>query len=96
MTESVKVGSEGKYTIGLIDKDRINYITAMNTERDTYNQSMRVRRLPFSPQLFSTLLAYVSFGFAACNILYVNILHADIELSAPAKTPFRCYLLALL
>lgn len=52
MTESVKVGSEGKYTIGLIDKDRINYITAMNTERDTYNQSMRVRRLPFSPQIF--------------------------------------------
>ena len=38
MTESVKVGSEGKYTIGLIDKDRINYIKAMNTERDTYNQ----------------------------------------------------------
>ena len=38
MTESVKVGSEGKYTIGLIDKDKINYITAMNTERDTYNQ----------------------------------------------------------
>ena len=32
MTESVKVGSEGKYTIGLIDKDRMNYITAMNTE----------------------------------------------------------------
>ena len=63
MTESVKVGSEGKYTIGLIDKDRINYIMAMNTERDTYNQSMRVRRLPFSPQLFSTLLTYVSFGF---------------------------------
>ena len=30
MTGSVKVGSEGKYTIGLIDKDRINYITAMN------------------------------------------------------------------
>ena len=38
MTESVKVGSEGKYTIGLIDEDRINYIKAMNTERDTYNQ----------------------------------------------------------
>ena len=65
MTESVKVGSEGKYTIGLIDKDRINYITAMNTERDTYNQSMRVRRLPFSPQLFSTLLTFVSLGLAA-------------------------------
>lgn len=65
MTESVKVGSEGKYTIGLIDKDRINYITAMNTERDTYNQSMRVRRLPFSPQLFSTLLAFVSLSLAA-------------------------------
>ncbi len=43
MTESVNVGSEGRYTIGLIDKDRINYITAMNTERDTYNQSMRMR-----------------------------------------------------
>lgn len=73
MTESVKVGSEGKYTIGLIDKDRINYITAMNTELDTYNQSMRVRRLPFSPQLFSTLLTYVSFGFAAiicCMSIY--------------------------
>ena len=73
MTESVKVGSEGKYTIGLIDKDRINHITAMNTERDTYNQSMRVRRLPFSPQLFSTLLTYVSFGFAAiiyCMSIY--------------------------
>lgn len=65
MTGSVKVGGEGKYTIGLIDKDRINYITAMNTERNTYNQSMRVRRLPFSPQLFSTLLTYVSFGFTA-------------------------------
>ena len=65
MTESVKVGSEGKYTIGLIDKDRINYITAMNTERDTYNQSMRVRRLPFSPQLFSTLLTFVGLGFTA-------------------------------
>ncbi len=73
MTESVKVGSEGKYTIGLIDKDRVNYITTMNTERDTYNQSMRVRRLPFSPQLFSTLLTYVSFGFAAiiyCMSIY--------------------------
>lgn len=35
MTESVKVGSEGKGTIGLIDKDRINYIKAMNKERDT-------------------------------------------------------------
>lgn len=73
MTESVKVGSEGKYTIGLIDKDRINYITAMNTKRDTYNQSMRVRRLPFSPQLFSPLLTYVSFGFAAiiyCMSIY--------------------------
>ena len=34
MTESVKFGSEGKYTIGLIDKDRIKYIKAMNTERD--------------------------------------------------------------
>lgn len=65
MTGSVKVGGEGKYTIGLIDKDRINYITAMNTERDTYNQSMRVRRLPFSPQLFSTLLAFASLGLAA-------------------------------
>ena len=65
MTESVKVGSEGKYTIGLIDKDRINYITAMNTERDTYNQSMRERRLPFSPQLFSTLLTFVGLGFTA-------------------------------
>ena len=38
MTELVKVGSESKYTIGLIDEDRINYIKAMNTERDTYNQ----------------------------------------------------------
>jgi len=65
MTESVKVGSEGRFTIGLIDEDRIKYIKVMNTERDTYNQSMRVRRLPFSPQLFSTLLTYVSFGFAA-------------------------------
>lgn len=55
MTESVKVGSEGKYTIGLIDKDRINYITAMNTERDTYNQSMRVRRVPFSTIIFDPL-----------------------------------------
>lgn len=55
MTESVKVGSEGKYTIGLIDKDRINYITAMNTERDTYNQSIRVRRLPFSTIIFDPL-----------------------------------------
>lgn len=77
MTESVKVGSEGKYTIGLIDKDRINYITAMNTERDTYNQSMRVRRLPFSPQLFSTLLTYVSFSSAAIiyciSIYYILI-----------------------
>lgn len=77
MTESVKVGSEGKYTIGLIDKDRINYITAMNTELDTYNQSMRVRRLPFSPQLFSTLLTYVSFGFAAiiyCMSIYYMLI----------------------
>lgn len=55
MTESVKVGSECKYTIGLIDKDRINYITAMNTERDAYNQSMRVRRLPFSTIIFDPL-----------------------------------------
>ena len=38
MTELVKVGSEGKYIIGLIDKDRTNYIKSMNTERDTYNQ----------------------------------------------------------
>ena len=38
MTELVKVGSEGKYTIGLDDEDRTNYIKAMNTERDTYNQ----------------------------------------------------------
>ena len=77
MTESVKAGSEGKYTIGLIDKDRINYITDMNTERDTYNQSMRVRRLPFSPQLFSTLLTYVSFGFAAiiyCMSIYYMLI----------------------
>ena len=77
MTESVKVGSEGKDTIGLIDKDRINNITAMNTERDTYNQSMRVRRLPFSPQLFSTLLTYVSFGFAAiiyCMSIYYMLI----------------------
>ena len=77
MTESVKVGSEGKYTIGLIDKDRMNYITAMNTEQDTYNQSMRVRRLPFSPQLFSTLLTYVSFGFAAiiyCMSIYYMLI----------------------
>ena len=37
MTEYVKVGSEGKYTIGLIDEDRIKHIKAMNTERDTYN-----------------------------------------------------------
>ena len=65
MTESVKVGSEGRYTIGLDDDDRIKYIKAMNTERDTYNQSTRVRRLPFSPQLFSTLLTYVSFGVSA-------------------------------
>ena len=77
MTESVKVGSEDKYTIGLIDKDRINYITSMNTKRDTYNQSMRVRRLPFSPQLFSTLLTYVSFGFAAiiyCMSIYYMLI----------------------
>lgn len=52
MTESVNVGSEGRYTIGLINEDRIKHIKAMNTKRDTYNQSMRVRRLPFSPQLF--------------------------------------------
>ena len=65
MTKSVNVGREGRYTIGLIDEDRIKYIKAMNTERDTYNQSTRVRRLPFSPQLFSTLLTYVSFGLAA-------------------------------
>ena len=38
MTESVNVGREGRYTIGLIDEDRIKYIKAMNTERDTYNQ----------------------------------------------------------
>ena len=77
MTGSVKVGSECKYTIGLIDKDRINYITSMNTERDTYNRSMRVRRLPFSPQLFSTLLTYVSFGFAAiiyCMSIYYMLI----------------------
>ena len=65
MTESVNVGREGMYTIGLIDEDRIKYIKAMNTERDTYNQSTRVRRLPFSPQLFSPLLTYVSFGLIA-------------------------------
>ena len=79
MTESVKVGSEGKYTIGLIDKDRINYITAMNTERDTYNQSIRVRRIPFSPQLFSTLLTFVSFGFAAiiyCMSIYYMLTYS--------------------
>ena len=49
----------------------------MNTERDTYNQSMRVRRLPFSPQLFSTLLTYVSFGFAAiiyCMSIYYMLI----------------------
>lgn len=77
MTESVNVGSEGRYTIGLIDEDRINYITTMNTERDTYNQSMRVRRLPFSPQLFSTLLTYVSFGFSAiiyCMSIYYMLI----------------------
>ena len=64
MAESVKIGSEDRYTNGLIDEDRIKHIKAMNTERDTYNQSTRVRRLPFSPQLFSTLLTYVSLGFA--------------------------------
>ena len=32
MTELVKVGSESKYKIGLIDEDRIKYIKAMNTE----------------------------------------------------------------
>ena len=30
------------------------------------------------------------------NILFASILHASIEPGAPAKTPFRCYLLALL
>ena len=55
MTESVKVGSEGRFTIGLIDEDRIKYIKAMNTERDTYNQSMRVRRVPFSTIIFDPL-----------------------------------------
>ena len=77
MTESVKVGSEDKYTIGLIDKDRINYITSMNTKRDTYNQSMRVRRLPFSPQFFSTLLTYISLGLAAiiyCMPIYYMLI----------------------
>lgn len=37
MAESVNVGSEGRYTIGLIDEDRIKHIKAMNTERNTYN-----------------------------------------------------------
>lgn len=55
MTESVKVGSEGKYTIGLIDEDRIKHIKAMITERDTYNQSTRVRRVRFSTIIFDPL-----------------------------------------
>lgn len=55
MTESVNVGSEGRYTIGLIDEDRIKYIKAMNTKRDTYNQSTRVRRVPFSTIIFDPL-----------------------------------------
>ena len=50
MAELVKVGSEGKYIDLMVDwsfkkifgtevnKDRIKYIKAMNTERDTYNQ----------------------------------------------------------
>lgn len=77
MTESVNVGREGMYTIGLIDEDRIKYIKAMNTERNTYNQSTRVRRLSFSQQLFSTLLTYVSFGFSTITccmtICYMSV-----------------------
>ena len=77
MTESVNVGREDRYTIGLIDEDRIKHIKAMNTERDTYNKSTRMRRLPFSPQLFSTLLTYVSFGFATiicCMSIYYTLI----------------------
>lgn len=55
MTESVNVGSEGRYTIGLIDEDRIKHIKAMITERDTYNQSTRVRRVRFSTIIFDPL-----------------------------------------
>ena len=55
MTESVNVGRKGRYTIGLIDEDRIKYIKAMNTKRDTYNQSTRVRRVPFSTIIFDPL-----------------------------------------
>lgn len=47
MTESVKVGSEGRYTIGLIDEDRIKYIKAMNTKRDTYNLEYAHKTLVF-------------------------------------------------
>lgn len=47
MAESVKVGSEGRYTIGLIDEDRIKHIKAMNTKRDTYNLEYARETLAF-------------------------------------------------
>ena len=38
----------------------------------------------------------ISWFWSRCyNMLYANMLHAGMKLSAPAKTPFRCYLLAL-
>lgn len=56
MTESVNVGSEGRYTIGLIDEDRIKYIKAMNTKRDTYNLEYAHKTLTIlSTIIFDTL-----------------------------------------
>ncbi len=77
MTESVKVRSEGRFTIGLIDEDRIKYIKAMNTERDTYNLGYARETLTILSTIFSTLLTYVSFGFAAiiyCMSIYYMLI----------------------
>ena len=57
--------------------------------------------LCFRPSCFSGMwiifdpLDICQFWSCNCNILYVNMLHAGMERVAPAKTPFRCYLLAL-
>ena len=57
--------------------------------------------LCFRPFCFSGMwiifdpLDICQFWSRNCNILYANMLHAGMEQGAPAKTPFRCYLLAL-
>ena len=97
MTESVNVGREDRYTIGLIDEDRIKHIKAMNTERDTYNQIEYAREtLTVLSTIIFDPLDICQFWSCCYNMLDANMLHTGMELSAPAKTPFRCYLLAFI